>query len=225
MGSPHVTPSRRELVLSLHAAGMTSAAIVERVGLSPASVWRILRDNGLKPNPPIWHGATGPHASTRASAESDAPEQSWFAWADAARRRRAMRPDEIIVGAKSICAYMRIAAINTLERWVRDYGFPAIKRPDGKWLTSRTAIDEWIWLAAELHAEGRTQMDRIAARAYHATVRNRDTRSRTRPYTGSMIERHAQRGSDPSMIIVQSKVKAIKKLHRTPPPFDISEPE
>lgn len=212
MGSPHVTSSRRDLVVQLHAQGMTSAAIVERSRLSPASVWRILRENGLKPNPPIWRGAEGPHASTRTEL-GEAVTTSWHIAADAAKRRRAMRPDDILVGAKAICAYMRIAAIKTLERWVRDYGFPAIKRPDGKWLTSRTAIDEWIWIAAELHAEGRTQMSQFAARAYHATTLNRDTRSRTRPYTGSMIERHAQRGSDPSAIIVESKVKRLRKLY------------
>lgn len=33
--------------------------------------------------------------------------------------------------------------------WVEIYGLPAIKRPDGQWMTTMTAIDEWIFMAAE----------------------------------------------------------------------------
>ncbi len=214
MGSRHLTHGRRRLVAELHAQGMTSDAIAERAGISPSSVWRILRDNGLKPNPPVFQPPT-PHESTRV-AGLDGNTPTWHQAVRAAHRRREGKLDTILVGAKSICAYMKISAINTLERWVMQYGFPAIKRPDGKWLTSTTAIDEWIWLAAELHAEGKTQISKMAARAYHATVNNHGTHRRTRPYTPSHIERHAQRGTDPYMIIAESKIKAIKRAYPAP---------
>lgn len=58
--------------------------------------------------------------------------------------------DNIIVGAQNICSYLGLASIATLWRWVELYAFPAIKRPDGVWMTSMTAIDQWIFLAAEI---------------------------------------------------------------------------
>lgn len=218
MGSPHITSERHQRVLALHGQGCTSAHIANETRLSPASVWRILRHNGLKPNAPVFQPPPL-HESTRVAA--DEPQAStWHQAVRSAERRRVNLPDNILVGARAICRYMHISAINTLERWVNQYGFPAIKRPDGKWLTSTTAIDEWIWLAAELHAEGKTQISLMAARAYHATVNKRGTRRRTRPYTGSMIERHAQRGTDPSIVIMESKIKRTKKLFPGPPPND-----
>jgi hypothetical protein len=56
----------------------------------------------------------------------------------------------VLVGAQAICRYLGIAGINTLWRWVEMYAFPAIKRPDGVWMSTMTAIDQWIFLAAEV---------------------------------------------------------------------------
>ena len=58
--------------------------------------------------------------------------------------------ENIIVGSESICRYIGVASPGTLWRWVETYGFPAIKRPDGLWMSSMTAIDQWIFLAAEV---------------------------------------------------------------------------
>jgi hypothetical protein len=67
--------------------------------------------------------------------------------------------DNIIVGAQNICSYLGLASIATLWRWVELYAFPAIKRPDGVWMSSMTAIDQWIFLAAEIVNEN-TQLSR-----------------------------------------------------------------
>jgi hypothetical protein len=65
-------------------------------------------------------------------------------------------PDQnIINGMSSIMRYMGIKAFNTFYKWVELYGFPAIKTPEGKWLSSMTAIDQWIFLCAEVDWENR----------------------------------------------------------------------
>jgi hypothetical protein len=143
------------------------------------------------------------HDSLRRPGVEPRGDVPWHVQADAARRRRAMRPDAILVGAKQICDYMQISAINTLERWVDQFGFPAIKRPDGKWLSSITAIDEWIWLAAELHAEGKRQLDRIAERALLKPAHIK----REKPYTHSHIERAERSGHDIGDVLATSAIK------------------
>lgn len=149
------------------------------------------------------HERSKPHPSTLRDGVKPKEDVPWHIEAEAARRRRAMRPDNILVGAKAICAYLHISAINTLERWVDQYGFPAIKRPDGKWMTSTIAIDEWIWIAAELHAEGRRQLDTIAERALHKSTH----RGSTKPYTPSHIERAERSGKDVGEVLATSAVK------------------
>lgn len=63
--------------------------------------------------------------------------------------------DNIIVGGANICRYLGISSITTMWRWVEHYGLPAIRRPDGLWMTSMTSIDQWIFLAAEVINENR----------------------------------------------------------------------
>lgn len=63
--------------------------------------------------------------------------------------------ENILIGHQQIQQYMHIKSINTLYQWVELYGFPAIKRPDGLWMSSMTSIDQWIFLAAELDSENR----------------------------------------------------------------------
>lgn len=204
MGSPHITSARHREVCDLHAAGMTSNAIHERTRLSLPSVWRILRANGLTPHPPN-AAKMIPHESTRVSGEQREP--SWHEQVRAGERRRIARGDNIMVGATAICAYLKITAITTLERWVEQYGFPAIKRPDGRWMSSTTAIDEWIWIAAELHAEGKTQLSRIAARAFYRTPPRRKGLEPAHTYTSSNIEREARRGRGPELILLRSRLR------------------
>lgn len=61
--------------------------------------------------------------------------------------------DNILIGGDTILRYLALSSMNTLHRWVELYAFPAIKRPDGLWMSSMTAIDQWIFLAAEVNNE------------------------------------------------------------------------
>jgi hypothetical protein len=54
----------------------------------------------------------------------------------------------VLLGAAAIKGYLRIRSWATLYRLVELYGLPAIKRPDGKWMSTITAIDEWLFLAS-----------------------------------------------------------------------------
>lgn len=77
--------------------------------------------------------------------------------------------ENILVGSNLIMQYLRISSIVTMYQWVELYGLPAIKRPDGTWMTSISAIDEWMFMAAELdnqnrpHSRGYSQRFDIAA--------------------------------------------------------------
>ncbi len=56
--------------------------------------------------------------------------------------------DNVLIGWWNICNYLGIKDRKTLGRWVDQYALPAVKRPDGVWITTMTAIDQWIMLAA-----------------------------------------------------------------------------
>jgi len=58
--------------------------------------------------------------------------------------------DNVLVGWPAISAYLRISSYATLYKWVELYGFPAIKRPDGMWMTTMTSIDQWLFIACEV---------------------------------------------------------------------------
>src|SRR5690606_3195860 len=66
--------------------------------------------------------------------------------------------DNLLLGATAIKKYLRIRSWATLYRLVELYGLPAVKRPDGKWMSTVTAIDEWLFLAAEADASNRTHL-------------------------------------------------------------------
>ena len=66
--------------------------------------------------------------------------------------------DNVLVGSRLICAYLKIKSIVTLYRLVELYGLPAVKRPDGQWMTTVTAVDEWLFMAAEVDAKNRTHL-------------------------------------------------------------------
>ena len=63
--------------------------------------------------------------------------------------------DNVLVGFPKISAYLGVRSWATLYQWVELYGFPAVKRPDGLWMTTMTAIDQWLFLAAEVDADNR----------------------------------------------------------------------
>jgi len=65
--------------------------------------------------------------------------------------------DNIILGHKNICDYLGIVEIRVLERWVDEFALPMVKRPDGIWMTSITAIDQWINMAAMIAYENKSK--------------------------------------------------------------------
>ncbi len=104
--------------------------------------------------------------------------------------------DNVLVGAGTICKYLGVASINTLWRWVELYAFPAIKRPDGVWMSTMTAIDQWIFLAAEVvndnleHTRGLNTTAKIAHERLERQLQNPDEFAAKRAATA----RRAARG-------------------------------
>jgi rRNA maturation protein Nop10 len=88
--------------------------------------------------------------------------------------------DNVLVGAEAICRYLGVSTIGTMWRWTEMYAFPAIKRPDGVWMTTMTAIDQWIFLAAEVvnentdRSRGLNTTAEIAARRLQAQIDDPD---------------------------------------------------
>ena len=66
-------------------------------------------------------------------------------------RRLVVDPMEnILIGSILIRKYLGIQSVTTMYMWHERYGLPIMKRPDGQWMSSITAIDEWIFMASEL---------------------------------------------------------------------------
>jgi hypothetical protein len=68
--------------------------------------------------------------------------------------RRSQREHEpgVLIGVRSICAYTRIGP-HTFYRWCQKDGFPATRTPDGRWITSKQLINNWIvarWKEAKM---------------------------------------------------------------------------
>ena len=59
------------------------------------------------------------------------------------RRQNSRDSQKILVGVRSICAYVRIGN-STFYRWHQVEDFPAMRTPDGRWCTSSGLIDGWI---------------------------------------------------------------------------------
>jgi len=94
-----------------------------------------------------------------------------------------VRPsDNVLVGFPAISAYLGVRSWATLYQWVELYGFPAVKRPDGTWMTTITSIDQWIWLAAEAdnanrpHSRGNSKRVDIALERLQRRVNERNLR-------------------------------------------------
>lgn len=62
---------------------------------------------------------------------------------------RILPEDNVIIGGQRICRYIGVKSYNTLYRWIELYGLPAVKRPDGQYMTTMTAIDQWIFMYAQ----------------------------------------------------------------------------
>ncbi len=73
--------------------------------------------------------------------------------------------DNVLVGAAEIMRYLHINGFVTLYRWIEEAGLPCVKRLDGKWMTTMTAIDQWLCLCADAGTE---KQRRTATRAINA---------------------------------------------------------
>lgn len=56
----------------------------------------------------------------------------------------------MLMGTAAIMAYIGVKHRMTFYRWVDKYCFPAVKRPDGVWMSTVTAIDDWIFMLAQV---------------------------------------------------------------------------
>lgn len=61
----------------------------------------------------------------------------------------------VLVGSSIIRRYLGIKSIITLYDWHENFGLPIMKMPDGRWMTTISAIDDWIWMASELEVRNR----------------------------------------------------------------------
>lgn len=69
-----------------------------------------------------------------------------------------IKPEEnVLIGWWRICNYLGIKDRKTLLIWVDDWALPAIKRPDGIWMTTMTSIDQWIMMAAQSTWENKSR--------------------------------------------------------------------
>lgn len=69
-----------------------------------------------------------------------------------------IKPEEnVLLGWWKICDYLGVKDRKTLQIWVDEWALPAIKRPDGVWMTTMTSIDQWIMLASQTQYENRTK--------------------------------------------------------------------
>lgn len=59
----------------------------------------------------------------------------------------------VILGSRNIARYLGVSSLNTIFEWMELYAFPVIKRPDGLYMTTMTAIDQWIFIAADIVME------------------------------------------------------------------------
>jgi hypothetical protein len=104
-------------------------------------------------------------------------------------RLRVVPAENVLHGATAICRYMKISHLGTLKRWVIQYGFPAFRDPNGIWVSSCTAIDEWIWLASELERDGQLAAGAAKAAKRAAGLGQSSGRVGTKPYSSSLHDR------------------------------------
>jgi hypothetical protein len=69
-----------------------------------------------------------------------------------------IKPEEnVLLGWWKICDYLGVKDRKTLQIWVDEWALPAIKRPDGVWMTTMTSIDQWIMLASQTQYENKVK--------------------------------------------------------------------
>lgn len=61
----------------------------------------------------------------------------------------------LLLGSQIIRKYLGIKSLITLYEWHEVYALPIMKRPDGQWMTTISAIDDWIWMASEFEVKNR----------------------------------------------------------------------
>lgn len=120
--------------------------------------------------------------------------------------------DNVLMGGRAICAYLKVSSLPTLLRWMDDYGLPLVKTADGKWMTTTTAIDQWIWLCSELEAEQRLDPNQ------RKVLKNIADVARPKPasagtYTSSHIERAKRAGRGPDEVIVAATLRKMSKQY------------
>lgn len=91
----------------------------------------------------------------------------------------------VLIGSQLIRMYLGIKSIVTMIEWVEIYGLPCIKRPDGQWMTTMSAIDDWIFLSAEADYLNRPysrgdnkRADQALKKAQNRVERMKNTRDR-----------------------------------------------
>ena len=69
-------------------------------------------------------------------------------------RRPNSNPD-ILEGLPSICRFFGKCP-NTITNWIKNDGLPASKTPQGKWITHKTLLLQWMYAGhlAEMRAKG-----------------------------------------------------------------------
>lgn len=63
--------------------------------------------------------------------------------------------DNVLIGSQRIKQYLGIKSLATMYEWHEVWGLPIMKRPDGQWMSTITAIDEWVWIASDLERTNR----------------------------------------------------------------------
>lgn len=82
--------------------------------------------------------------------------------------------DNVLIGLRRIRAYLGIRSSITVHTWTELYGLPVVKRPDGQYMTTMTAIDQWLFLAAEVHNDSKPRNQAVTARLSVAKRRLED---------------------------------------------------
>lgn len=63
--------------------------------------------------------------------------------------------DNVLLGIDRICGYLGIRSHVTMYKWIELHGLPVVRRPDGWYMTTMTAIDQWLFLVSEVENENR----------------------------------------------------------------------
>lgn len=65
-----------------------------------------------------------------------------------------------IVGVRGICRYA-VMGPTTFKKMRRDHEFPAMRLPDGRWMTSKSLVDEWIKARCQAQREAKETVKQV----------------------------------------------------------------